>query len=416
MGGKRDGAGYDRHMCSLKVLHVTPYFEDAWAYGGIPRVVADQSAGLSLEGVVVTVATTDAAGADFRLGRSDSSAWFHPHAPISREGVEVRVFPNFSNRLAYGLQLYLPFGLGAFLRRSATDFDVAHLHGCHNFPGVVAARHFHRAGVPYVVQPNGTAPLIERRILAKRIFDGLFARKLLPDASAVVAVTEVERTQLVAVGIEPAKVEVIGNPIDGGLQPKADGGRTFRSRHGLGPGPVVMYLGQLSPRKRVDLLVRAFGALSVPDSRLVVVGSDMGCRAELERLVEDGGFGDRVLFTGVIEGPERFDALAAADVVVYPSKDEIFGLVPLEALLCGTPVVVSDDCGCGEVVGYTGGGLVVPYGKVESLAAAIEGILLDGEAWSVEVERAQAVVKARFDRVVVCRALEALYQKLSSKG
>src|SRR5205809_904092 len=79
------------------------------------------------------------------------------HTP---DGVAVRAFPNFSNRLAYHLQLFLPIGLDRFLRAHAAAFDVAHLHACRNVPGVLAARRLRAAGVPYVLEPNGTAPII----------------------------------------------------------------------------------------------------------------------------------------------------------------------------------------------------------------------------------------------------------------
>ena len=87
------------------------------------------------------------------------------------------------------------------------------------------------------------------------------------------------------------------------------------------------------------------------------------------------GVGERTTFVGLLTGRARLEALTDADVVVYPSADEVFGLVPLEALLCGTPVVVADDSGCGEVVGQLDGAQVVAVGDPQALAAAIEAVL-----------------------------------------
>ena len=70
-------------------------------------------------------------------------------------------------------------------------------------------------------------------------------------------------------------------------------------------------------------------------------------------------------------------AYVDADVVAYPSVDEIFGLVPAEALMCGAPVVVCDDSGCGEVVRAAAGGLLVPYGDAPKLADALATLLND---------------------------------------
>ena len=82
----------------------------------------------------------------------------------------------------------------------------------------------------------------------------------------------------------------------------------------------------------------------------------------------------------MLRGRERLEALADADVVVYPSEHEVFGLVPLEAILSGTPVVVADDSGCAEVVGAIDGGQIVPLGDAAALADAIERVLEQSRA------------------------------------
>jgi glycosyltransferase involved in cell wall biosynthesis len=93
---------------------------------------------------------------------------------------------------------------------------------------------------------------------------------------------------------------------------------------------------------------------------------------------------------------------------VYPSEHEIFGLVPLEALLVGTPVVVSDDSGCGEVVGQLGGGLVVP-GREAELARAIESVLDRQPEWRCAARTAGREVRARFSAEAIGEQLEELY-------
>ena len=105
-------------MRRLRILHVTPYFSDAWAYGGIPRVASALARGLAERGHDVTVCATDAFTAEARLANAARTARFRPHALFrTSHGVTVRVFPNLSNRLAYQ-QLFAPIGLGAFRMRS----------------------------------------------------------------------------------------------------------------------------------------------------------------------------------------------------------------------------------------------------------------------------------------------------------
>jgi glycosyltransferase involved in cell wall biosynthesis len=113
-----------------------------------------------------------------------------------------------------------------------------------------------------------------------------------------------------------------------------------------------------------------------------------------------------------LRGQERLDALADADIVVYPSQDEVFGLVPLEALLSGTPVIVADDSGCGEIIRQTGGGQVVPTGNVDALARAI-GAMLEARAdWRAATEPAAGRIRAAFGEDDVCARVEALYSEM----
>ena len=112
---------------TLRILHVTPYFEDAWGYGGIPRVASTLVRELANRGHAVTVCTTDAADA-----RTRSTV---PAGKASGIGaVDVRIFPNISNTLAYHGQVFLPRGLGGFLSSHAMSFDVAHLHSVFLWP------------------------------------------------------------------------------------------------------------------------------------------------------------------------------------------------------------------------------------------------------------------------------------------
>jgi len=395
----------------LRILQVTPYYEQAWAYGGIPRVVAALSAELCRRGHKVAVCTTDAGSAEARLapppGTWEGSGWQRP----TTSGVTVHHFPNFSNYLAYHWQLFLPRGLGAFLRRHVRDFDVAHIHACRNVPGVVAARELTRAGVPYVLSPHGTAPRIERRQLAKRLFD-LTMGDVTKNAARLTAVSEAERRQLHELGIADDRIRIVANPLDlTEFSPPVTRGE-FRKVHGFATRPLVMFLGKLTPRKRLDVLAHAFAQLNALDARLVIAGNDMGYGTELRSLIARLGLEDRTTFTGLLPGRARLEALADADVLVYASKDEIFGLVPLEAILCGTPVVVADDSGCGEVIRKVGGGLIVPEGDASALAGALTTILGAPTEWRQTAAKAQDAVRELCSPTTVGDRLEAVYREL----
>jgi glycosyltransferase involved in cell wall biosynthesis len=214
-------------------------------------------------------------------------------------------------------------------------------------------------------------------------------------------------------GIDRDRVSIVPNPLD--LREFADipDRESFRHRYNLGKGRIVLLLGKLTPRKGADLLLDAFDRIPDTSARLLIAGNDMGVSVLRRVKVEASTGAGRIVRIGLLRGRERLEALASADVVVYPSRHEVFGLVPIEALLCGTPVVVSNDSGCGEIIGRIGGGHAVPHGDRESLAKAIESILNAPSVWRPRAIAAGRRVRELFAADVVCAQLEAVYADIA---
>lgn len=145
--------------------------------------------------------------------------------------------------------------------------------------------------------------------------------------------------------------------------------------------PYLLYLGDSQPRKNLDRLLAAYaracaGRPDFPD--LVIAGQPSDYTQTLDATAEYSlGVGDRVLFPGHIPDPDVRPLLAGAEAFVFPSLCEGFGIPPLEAMACGTPVVASNATSLPEVVGDAG--LLVDPLDVEGLAAALVRIVTDGE-------------------------------------
>ncbi len=157
----------------------------------------------------------------------------------------------------------------------------------------------------------------------------------------------------------------------------------------------------------MEHLVAAFSGEGLPQATLVVAGNDMGA-LETARAQAD----ERVVFTGLLEGRDRLALLVDSDVLVYPSSDEIFGLVPFEGLLCGTPAVVGGDCGCGQLIREAGAGLLVQHANVGELRDRIRILLADREAAAAMVKRGRAYVQNNLSFQRVAEAHEQLYQQV----
>ncbi|MFI5179500.1 MAG: glycosyltransferase family 4 protein [Vicinamibacterales bacterium] len=174
----------------------------------------------------------------------------------------------------------------------------------------------------------------------------------------------------------------------------------------------VLFVGRLEPRKGVASLIRAMARVQAraKDVRLLIVG-DGPDRARLESLTASTRVDAR--FTGVVDDDALPGYFQAADVFCSPATGgESFGVVLLEAMACGTPVVATAIEGYQELVGDTGCGSLVAPGDDDALAAAILTLLQDEHA-----RRAAAAAGAdrarAFDWQAVARRLEALYLGLA---
>jgi glycosyltransferase involved in cell wall biosynthesis len=193
--------------------------------------------------------------------------------------------------------------------------------------------------------------------------------------------------------ISQDRIRVIPLAANEQFQPSADQEtyQHLRTRLGL-PGPVIFNVGGLDARKNLAVLVEAFArALPKldPGVRLVIAGrahsTNRRLYPPLEPVIRSWGVSNHVVLTGPISEEEKLSLYRLADLYVYPSLYEGFGLSPLEAMACGTPVLASNRSSLPEVVG-DGGLLVNP--RPDQLATAISTMLHDEDLRQALTRRA----------------------------
>ncbi|HII40366.1 MAG TPA: glycosyltransferase, partial [Thermoplasmata archaeon] len=191
---------------------------------------------------------------------------------------------------------------------------------------------------------------------------------------------------------------------------------SFARRLGLEGKILITYLGRLNARKGLDYLAQAFQRVAQKrnDVALVVAGPDDGYRRALELLVRRLGVGDATVLPGLLTGRDRLGAFVDSRVIVYPTSYEPFGLVPFEALLCGTPVIVADGSGCGGLLRDAKAGFIVPYGDVEALDAALAHVLDDGESVAETVRNGRRFVLEELGWPRIADQVVDLYRRAGS--
>ena len=170
-----------------------------------------------------------------------------------------------------------------------------------------------------------------------------------------------------------ARIDVVYPGVDGTYRPlPLDDVTAFRQREDL-PERFILHVGTLQPRKNIPLLIEAFAQVAPPETGLVLVGGKGWLFDEIFSRVAALGLQDRVRFTGYAPDDDLPLWYNAADLLVFPSLYEGFGLPVVEAMACGTPVVASNSSSIPEAVGAAG--LLFNPQDVAELANRITAVL-----------------------------------------
>jgi glycosyltransferase involved in cell wall biosynthesis len=373
----------------VRIAQVSPWFSPH--FGGVETHVRSLSKELAGRGHEVTVVTS----------RHDPSL----PSEESMDGFRiVRVKP----RLIL-MQMPVTPRMRSNLRELTAE--VVHAHSppplASHYAGTVAEER----GIPYVVTYHCDVDLPSAMgTFMESLYRHSFGASTLRNAARVVVTTRTYGATSRAVWrYDPV---VIPNAVDHRrFHPDVDGG-AVRAKLGIPPDvPVVLMVGRIVPHKGVEQFIEA--ARHVPEARFLVAGE--GSLLEpMKRLAASMGVADRVRFTGRVSEARLPEVYAACDVFVLPSVSrlEAFGIVALEAMATGKPVIVADIPGVREVIVDGVDGLLADPVNALDLAEKIRRLLADPETRSQMGARARAKVLASFSIERVTDRIEALYRSV----
>ena len=248
------------------------------------------------------------------------------------------------------------------------DIDI--IHGHYLFPaGAAAVEVGKEHGIKTYVTAHGSDmfELYKKQPLMRSTI-----KKVLRDADGVFAVSNALRHEIIATGVKgiAGKTKLSWNSVDIDKF-SAKENDSFKKENKLEDKPIVLFVGNLIKRKNVDSLLEA-KKIAHSDYYLVIVGDGPQFK-KLMKKVEDENIRD-VIFTGSRNDVENI--IPSCDLLVLPSLSESFGLVLIEALACGKPVIGSNVGGITEIINDDVGLLVDPN-KVSSIASAIDRLVND---------------------------------------
>lgn len=337
-------------------------------FGGIKNQLYYQAREMVKQGHFVEICTTNA----YDINRNNQQ-----RGTKYIEGIKVTYF-----RRIFPYSIYFIPMLMLYLTKNIHKFDIVHLQDFRTFPNIIVYLFAKWHRVPYLLSAHGSVP-VERNAKAfkKNIFDKILGKRMLLNASMLIALSEIEKKQYLKVGMSKNKIKIIPNGVDPEDMPKSIKKGDFKEKYKVCNKKIISFVGRIHNIKGLDSLVKSFSILvkQEPLSVLVLAGGDHGCLDELSNLIDRLNIRNSVIFTGYLSGIDKWQLYLDSDVFVLPSKQEAFPNVIPEAAYYQTPIVLSDGCAIAKTVSENKFGIVIPYGDYEKLAEVLLKILRDDQ-------------------------------------
>lgn len=217
-------------------------------------------------------------------------------------------------------------------------------------------------------------------------------------------------------GLPFDKISVIPNGINLNNFTGIERDYDFRRRFAMDNEKIILYVGRLVYEKGVQHLISAMPKIldHYHDSKLVIAGKG-GMLDELKAQVDSMGLSNKVYFTGYLNQKEVQKMYKCADVAVFPSTYEPFGIVALEAMLAGIPTVVSDIGGLNEIVEHGVNGMKSYAGNPNSIADSVLSLLFDQQLAMNVTKNAKNKVKNEFNWQKIAQDTHYIYELAISK-
>jgi len=383
----------------MRILHFMPVYAPAWQYGGPVLSVSRLAEGLVRQGIDTRVLTTNAGLPQVppeQLGQ-----------PLLRHGVMVTYHPvdrSSGTIRSAALKRALPTAL--------EGVDLLHISAIWQPLGIPVQRAALARGIPVLASLRGAlGPYSLRQGWWKKLPWYLWReRPLLQRAAGLHVTTRQEERELAGLGLRSPRF-LLPNPLDlQTLRPDPALGLRWREQRGLdGTTPLLLVCGRQHHKKGLDLLPAAMAPLANRSWTLLLVGGDDdGSGARLRADFQRVGLGDRLHWIDTLPAEELAGVYNAADLLLLPSRHENFGNVVVEALACGTAVLISDRTGLADDLVEAGFGTVLPR-QPERWSGWLE-------QWLRQPRRAEPEAAAwaarRYDQAEVAASAVEVYSRI----
>jgi len=331
----------------LNVAMLTPFFTGK--LGGPYNVIMELAPILEKKGISTNVLTTSAIR---KFGKARTEYF-------EEKSRNFKIY-RFNSYLKFK-EYRTSFKLLPFLSKNENKIDIIHSHALRSFQEDIGSFISLIKKKPLVISPHGGININwdYRDKIPKMVSDkttGFFKNFLKPH---YIAVTQMEIPIIKEYGADDNHIHFIPHGVNTDIFKPVDASN-LRKKYGTENSDVILYVGRIAKGKGVDKLIKILNLVIKKNKRvkLIIVGGDAGYLPIVKNLIQKYGLSKNVAIVGYISKHNLPEYYSMADLIVYPSRQEIFGLVLCEAMACGKAVIGSDIMGPSEIIlngktGYT---------------------------------------------------------------
>ncbi len=372
----------------MKVLHVIPSYEPAWSFGGTVTATSNLCRALARQGVDVTVYTTDTDGKGSHLN-------VPLNEPVDLGGVKVWYF-----RCDLGVKkAFYSKGLATKLKTTIKGFDLIHASAIWQWMQIDVYKACKNFLKPYIISPHGSfSPWPwSQNSLRKKFYWQFFGKKTITNSFAIHFTTEDERNKSFSNVAILSKIPsfIVPNGLDIDIIKKR---KNIREMFHIPSNKfILLYIGRIHKIKGIHFVLEALKKLNDERFVFMVVGNkeDIIYMNYLTELSKDL-IKDTIIWCDQVNPEEVWDYYYTANLFVLPSYHENFGMVVVEAMACGLPVLISKNVAIWQEVQADSAGFVVNQDAVE-IANILKKLSEDPNVLNHMSENARKSVENRYD-------------------
>jgi glycosyltransferase involved in cell wall biosynthesis len=353
----------------VKILHVIPSVSPV--RGGTSRAILDMVHALQAQGIDAEIATTNDDGdnlLDVPLGKLTLF-----------DLIPTYFFPRFSPPLPALREFAYSGAFTIWLFHNITKYESIHVHGLFSYTSTVAMAIARLKGVPYLVTPHGMLCewSLQQSTQKKQVYLQFIERANINGAKAIHLTCQQELNDVMALNFTPTKfiLRLALTEIPVAIPEAAQLLR--QSLNCPEDEPIILFLSRLHYKKGLDYLIPALGKLQSRRFTFVIAGNGTPAyEAEIQELLVAAGIKERTKMVGFVNGTQKDLLIQGSDLFALTSHSENFGISVLEALVAGTPVLVTPGVGLATIVQEHNLGYVADL-EVESITQVLDRYLTD---------------------------------------